>query len=41
MVDDLPHNISAAVAAGMVGVLHRSYDETAGELEVLFDRPLR
>lgn len=40
MVDDLPHNVSAAAAAGMVGVLHRTYDETLGELEVLFDRPL-
>ena len=25
----------------MVGVLHRSYEATAAELEVLFDRPLR
>jgi putative hydrolase of the HAD superfamily len=41
MVDDLPHNITAAVQAGMVGVLHRTYDETAGELEILFDRALR
>lgn len=41
MVDDLVHNIRGAVAAGMVGVLHRSYDETAAELEALFDRPLR
>jgi putative hydrolase of the HAD superfamily len=41
MVDDLPHNVRAAAAAGMVGVLHRSYDETLGELEVLFDRSLR
>jgi epoxide hydrolase-like predicted phosphatase len=40
MVDDLPHNITGAVAVGMVGVLHRSYDETVGELEVLFDVPL-
>lgn len=41
MVDDLPVNIRGAVAAGMVGVLHRSYDETADELEALFDLPLR
>ena len=41
MVDDLPHNVSAAAAAGMVGVLHRSYEETLGELEILFDRNLR
>lgn len=41
MVDDFPHNISGAVATGMVGVLHRSYEETAVELEVLFGLPLR
>ncbi len=40
MVDDLPHNVRAAAAAGMVGVLHRSYEETLGELEILFDRTL-
>jgi len=40
MVDDLPHNIRAAVAAGMVGVLHTNVDSTRGELEVLFDRRL-
>ncbi|MBI1377067.1 MAG: HAD-IA family hydrolase [Frankiales bacterium] len=39
-VDDLAHNVEAAVAAGMVGVQHRSYDETRRELEVLFGRPL-
>ena len=37
MVDDLPHNFAGAVAAGMVGVLHRSYDETLLELEALFE----
>lgn len=41
MVDDLPHNISAAVGVGMVGVLHRTYDDTVEELEVLFGVPLR
>lgn len=41
MVDDLAHNVHGAVAVGMVGVLHRSYEETAAELEILFDRPLR
>jgi epoxide hydrolase-like predicted phosphatase len=41
MVDDLPHNITGAVAVGMVGVVHRSYPETVGELEVLFGVPLR
>lgn len=40
MVDDLPHNITAAVAVGMVGVLHRSFQETVGELELLFGVPL-
>lgn len=41
MVDDLPHNVTAAVAVGMVGVVHRSYEETLTELEVLFGVPLR
>ncbi len=40
MVDDLPHNIRAAVAAGMVGVLHTDVDSTRAELEVLLDLPL-
>jgi HAD superfamily hydrolase (TIGR01509 family) len=40
-VDDLPHNIAAAVEVGMVGVLHTSYAESLAELEVLFDRSLR
>jgi HAD superfamily hydrolase (TIGR01509 family) len=35
-VDDFPHNVSAAIAAGMVGVLHEDYDRTALELEALF-----
>jgi HAD superfamily hydrolase (TIGR01509 family) len=35
MVDDLPRNVEAAVAAGMVGVLHSSYDETKTELDIL------
>jgi HAD superfamily hydrolase (TIGR01509 family) len=41
MVDDLAANIRGAVAAGMVGVLHKSYEDTAEELEILFDRRLR
>jgi epoxide hydrolase-like predicted phosphatase len=41
MVDDLQPNIRGAVEAGMVGVLHRSYEETAEELEALFDLSLR
>ncbi len=39
-VDDIRHNIEAAVAVGMVGVLHTSYAETLTELEALFDRDL-
>lgn len=40
MVDDLAPNVRAAVEVGMVGVLHRSYDETLLELEAIFDVPL-
>jgi epoxide hydrolase-like predicted phosphatase len=40
MVDDLPHNVWGALAIGMVAVHHRSYRETAAELETLFDLPL-
>ena len=40
-VDDLAHNVAAAVELGFVGVRHRSYDETATELEALFGLPLR
>jgi FMN phosphatase YigB (HAD superfamily) len=39
-VDDHAANIQAAVALGVVGVHHRSYDETATELESLFARSL-
>jgi HAD superfamily hydrolase (TIGR01509 family) len=39
-VDDLPRNVAAAVAVGMVGVLHRTDRETVGEWEVLFERRL-
>jgi HAD superfamily hydrolase (TIGR01509 family) len=39
-VDDLRHNIDAAVAVGMVGVHHRTYDQTLLELEALFGMPL-
>jgi len=41
MVDDLPHNVTGAVAVGMVAVHHRTYAETVTELEALFDVPLR
>jgi len=40
-VDDLPSNVQAAVELGMVGVRHRSYDETVTELEALFGIALR
>jgi HAD superfamily hydrolase (TIGR01509 family) len=40
MVDDLQLNISGAVDAGMVGVLHRTYAETLVELEALFGAAL-
>jgi epoxide hydrolase-like predicted phosphatase len=39
-VDDLPHNVDAAVELGIVGVRHTSYQETLLELEALFDRDL-
>ena len=39
-VDDLAHNITAAVALGMIGVLHTSYDSTVMELNAIFDREL-
>jgi epoxide hydrolase-like predicted phosphatase len=39
-VDDVAHNVAAAVAVGMVGVLHTDYPTTAGELSVLFGRDL-
>jgi putative hydrolase of the HAD superfamily len=40
-VDDLPHNVTAAVQLGFVGIVHRTYDETALELEAILDLPLR
>jgi HAD superfamily hydrolase (TIGR01509 family) len=36
-VDDLPHNVAAAVNVGMVGIHHVGYDTTLAELQVLFD----
>lgn len=39
-VDDVPHNVAAAVAVGMVGVVHSDYQTTAHELSVLFGRDL-
>lgn len=35
-IDDIPHNVAAAAEAGLVGIVHRTFDETAGELEALF-----
>jgi epoxide hydrolase-like predicted phosphatase len=40
MVDDLPHNVRGAVAAGMLAVRHTDYATTLAELEVLFELPL-
>jgi epoxide hydrolase-like predicted phosphatase len=40
-VDDLSPNVRGAVAAGMVGVLHVTVEQTRDELEALFGRPLR
>lgn len=39
-VDDHPTNITVAAGLGFVGVLHEEYEQTAAELEVLFERPL-
>jgi len=39
-VDDLQHNVIAAVEIGMVGVRHVDYARTAGELDVLFGQVL-
>lgn len=40
MVDDLPHNVRGAVAAGMVAVRHTDAPTTMAELEALFELPL-
>ncbi len=39
-VDDLRHNIAAAVEVGMIGILHTSYESSATEIDILFDRQL-
>ncbi len=36
-VDDLPHNVAAAVSVGMVGIRHVNYESTLAELQILFD----
>jgi epoxide hydrolase-like predicted phosphatase len=35
-IDDMEHNIVAAEQAGLVGIVHRSFEETAVRLEALF-----
>ncbi len=35
-IDDMAHNVAAAGEAGLAGILHRSFDQTASELEALF-----
>jgi epoxide hydrolase-like predicted phosphatase len=35
-IDDMAHNVVAAAQAGLVGIVHRTFEETAGELEALF-----
>jgi hypothetical protein len=32
----MAHNIVAAQQAGLVGIVHRTFDQTAAELEPLF-----
>ena len=39
-VDDMVHNVAAAVGLGMVGIRHTSYEATAAELDVLFGTAL-
>ena len=35
-VDDMAHNITAAQRAGLAGIVHRTFDQTARELAPLF-----
>lgn len=35
-IDDVPNNIAAAGQAGLVGIVHRTFDQTAKQLEALF-----
>ena len=39
-VDDLPHNIAAAVEVGMIGIRHVSYEQTSREIDILFGQRL-
>jgi epoxide hydrolase-like predicted phosphatase len=36
LIDDMAHNIVAAQQAGLAGIVHRTFDETASELGDLF-----
>ncbi len=36
-IDDMAHNIAAAEQAGLAGIVHRTFDQTARELEPLFE----
>jgi putative hydrolase of the HAD superfamily len=40
-IDDVRGYVMAAVAVGMVGIVHRSYEATTLELEAVLDQPLR
>jgi putative hydrolase of the HAD superfamily len=35
-IDDMEHNIAAAQQAGLAGIVHRTFDQTANELQTLF-----
>ena len=35
-IDDMAHNVAAAGEVGLAGIVHRSFDQTASELETLF-----
>jgi epoxide hydrolase-like predicted phosphatase len=35
-IDDMAHNIVAAEQAGLTGIVHRTFDETATQLDALF-----
>jgi epoxide hydrolase-like predicted phosphatase len=35
-IDDMAHNVAAAVRVGLAGIVHRSFEQTAAELEAMF-----
>ncbi len=39
-IDDMAHNVAAAVEIGFIGIHHQSYEQTVAELDVLFGIPL-